>query len=91
MAIFTYVAGPNVVLIFADSVCAVVAANAIVRNRCMIEFCRNPAVGRVAAIAIVAAGYVRWVFSDRDCIVVAGLACTDDLSMINHHYWLPDR
>lgn len=57
----------------------------------MIEIRRYPGISCVAAIAIVAAGYVRWVFSNRDRIVVTGVTGTQDLCVIHHQSRLPER
>ncbi len=70
VAIFTDVAGQNVILVLANCIRAVVAINAIGRVVCMIEGCRYPSIGRMAGIAIVAAGNMGCVLADSDCVVV---------------------
>ena len=91
MAVFANVTGQYVIQCLASCVSTVVTTTAVASDRCMIEIRRYPGIGCVAAIAIVAAGYVRWVFADRDCIVVAGIASTNHLCMIYHQDWLPKR
>ena len=62
---------------------AVVAADTIASDICVVEVCRNPGGRRVAVIAIVATGYVGRVFARRDYAVVAGRTRTDDLCMVD--------
>ena len=72
MTVFTNVGRKNVCKVFARRIRAVMTADAAIDNRAVIEGCRNPAVGRVAGIATIAARNVRRVLADGNCIVVAG-------------------
>ncbi len=91
MAIFTDVGRQNVILIFAGRVCTVVAANAIAGDIRMIKIRRQPRHGRVAIIAVVAAGNMRWMLACRDGAVMTGCASTDDLRVIDYHNRLKER
>lgn len=70
--------------ILAGRIGAVVTASAIARDIDVVEIGRRPGHGRVAVVAGIAAGDMRWVLAGRDAAVVAGLAGTNDLSMIHH-------
>ena len=91
MAIFANVTGQYVIQCFASCVSAVVTATAVASDRCVIEIGRYPAIGGVTTVTIVTACYVGWVFANRDCIVVTGIASADHLCMVHHQDWLPKR
>jgi len=91
MAILADVGRQNVILIFTGRVCTVVTANAIAGDIRMIEIRRHPRHGRVAIIAVVSAGNMRWVLACRDGAVMTGYASTDNLRVINYHNRLKER
>ena len=91
MAIFANITGRYVIQCFAGCVCTVVTARTIARDGGVIEIGRYPANSGVTAIAIVTACYMRWVFADRNRIVVTGFAGTNHLRMVHHQDWLPER
>ena len=62
---------------------AVMTAEAVIRDRGMVEVGRDPAGGRVAIVTVVAARNVRRVLAGRGCAVVAGKTGADDLRMID--------
>lgn len=70
MTILTDVTRQYVILILADGICPVVAANAIGSVVRMIESCRYPTVGRMTCIAIVPTRDMSRVLADRDRIVM---------------------
>ena len=55
----------------ASRVGSVMTADAVINNVCVIEICRQPRDSRVAVIAIIAAGDMRWVFADGYHTVMA--------------------
>lgn len=65
VTIFAHIAALDMCQVFADCLCAVMAANAVPTDIDMIEVCWEPADGRVAVIAIDAARDVRRVFTGR--------------------------
>ena len=83
MAVFANVAGPDVVEGLAGCVCAVVTAEAVAGNVCMIEGRRQPRYRCMAVVTIITAGNVRLTLAQRDRIVVTGYAGTYDLRMID--------
>ena len=70
MAVFAYVAGQNVVLILARCFSAIVATNTIGRVIRVIKRRRYPAIGRMAGVTVIAAGYAALVFADGNRIVM---------------------
>lgn len=70
VTVFTNVAGQYVVLIFASRIRPVVTANAIVGVVRMIEGCRNPAIGRMTCIAIVATRDMGRILAYSDRVVM---------------------
>lgn len=83
MAVFANVAGPDVVEGLAGCVCAVVTAEAVAGNVCMIEGRRQPRYRCMAVVTIITAGNVRLTLAQRDRIVVTGHAGADDLRVIH--------
>ena len=64
---------------------------AIADDTCVVECRRNPTVGRMTIVTIVAARKVRWVLTCCDSAVMAGGAGANDLGMIYRHRWLKER
>ena len=91
MAILTDIGRQNVILIFTGRVCTVVTANAIADDIRVIKIRRQPRHGRVAIIAVVSAGNMRWVLACRDGAVMTGSASTDNLRVIDYHNRLKER
>ena len=91
MAVFTDVGGYYVIRRFTGSVRSIVTTGAIAGDIGVIECRRNPAGGRMTIIAGIAACQVRRVLADRNSIVVAGLAGTNDLGVIHRHGRLKQR
>ena len=83
MAVLTDVGRIDVVRPLACRLGAVVAAEAVTRDIHMIEIRRDPRVGGVAIVTVVAARDVRRVFPGGDRAVVTGNAGTNDLDVVH--------
>lgn len=62
------------------------AATAIINDAKMVEVRRSPGDGRMAVITGVAALHMRGVLASRDCAVVATVAGSNHLRVINRKY-----
>lgn len=91
MAILTDIGRQNVILIFTGRVRTVVTANAIAGDIRVIKIRRQPRYGRVAVIAVVPAGNMRWMLACRDGAVMTRCTSTDNLRVINYHNRLKER
>ena len=85
MAVLTEIAGRYMIDIFTDRVRAIVTTEAVTRESRVINVRRNPAGGRVAVIAVVAARNVRRVFARRNRAVMAGQTGADNLGVVNRN------
>ncbi len=83
VTVLTNIGRLDVGRVLADCIGPVVAAKAVASDRAVVEVCRNPAVGRVALIAGIAATYVWRILSGGNRAVVAGRTRADDLRMID--------
>lgn len=83
VTILTNITGRYVILPFTGCIRSVVATDTIVGNAGVVKRCRDPAIGRVAIIAIVATHYVVCILAERNSVVVAGGANTDNLRMVH--------
>ncbi len=79
MAVFANAARLDMRRTLSGSIYSVMAAGAIVDYASVIEVSGNPARGRMAVVAGVAANDVRWVLALRDRAIVAGVTGADDL------------
>ena len=68
----------------------VVAANAVIHNIGMVEIRRHPGHRRMTVIAIVAAGHMGRVFADSRDAIVAGVAGSAHLCVIDRVGGYPD-
>lgn len=69
---------------------AVVAGHAVANYVHMVEVCRHPCVGRVAVIAVVAAGDMVDVLAFGDYAIVATDTVAENLGVIDGNNRLPD-
>lgn len=74
----------------AGRVRAVVTTHAVVHNIGMVKISWHPGDRRVAVIAVIAAGYVGWVFTDGCKAIVAGITGTANLRVVDGVGWHPD-
>jgi len=74
----------NMRRMLARSLRAIVTADAVVGDVRVVEVGRDPGIGRVAVVAVVAAGNVSGVLACRGVAVVAGEAGANDLGVIDH-------
>jgi len=85
MTIFADVGRLHVGRTFASRFGAIVTAETICRDVCVIEIHRQPSRGTVAVIAIGATRNMCWVLPGRNDAIMAGPTGTDDLSVVNRH------
>jgi hypothetical protein len=86
VAIFADVGRLRVCRVFAGCVRAVMAVDAIACDGCMVEECRQPTGRRMAVVAGIAAGDMRRSLADRSDAVMAGIAGSDDLGVVDGHH-----
>jgi len=89
MAVFTHICGQNMCRSLTRRVVAIVAAGTIRDDVRMIKVRRSPGYGGVAVITVVAAGYVRRVFSSCDDPVVTSRTTPENLRVINCYCGFP--
>ena len=90
MAILADVAGLQMCLGLAGCVGAIVTGRTIAGDIHMIEIRGQPGNGRVAVVTGIAAGYMRGMLAGCRGTIVAGVARTDNLGVINGVGWRPD-
>ena len=90
MAIFANCRGLNMRSVLAGRLCAVVTADAIACDIDVIKVRRSPGHSRVAIVTGISAGDVRRILTGCDIAIVARLAGSYDLSMVDHGRWRPE-
>ena len=83
VAVFAYIGRLYMRRVFAGCIGAVMAARTIARDVDVIEVRWQPSDGRVAVIAIGAAGDVRWVLAGCYDAIVTGAAGANDLGVVH--------
>ncbi len=73
----------------ASRVRSVMTAAAVIDNVCVIEIGRQPRDSRVAVIAVIAAGDMRWVFANGYHTVMARATSPNNLSVVYRKCWNP--
>ena len=91
MTIFANVRRQRMICIFSGCVSAVVTANTIANDVCVVKVGGYPRHGCMTIVAIVATVYVCRVLADRNRTVVAGRADTNDLCVVNRDHRLEKR
>ena len=89
VAVFADVGRRDVHRVLACRISTVMAVDATTRNVGVIEVGRNPRDAGMAVIAIVTAGYVVWVLASRCVAVMAGIAGSQYLRVIDREYRRP--
>ena len=90
MTVFANICRLHMQRTLAGCVSRVVAANAVIHNIGMVEIRRYPGHRRVTVIASVAAGNMGRVFADSRDAIVAGVAGSADLCVIDRVGGYPD-
>lgn len=85
MAIFTDVRRRYVILVFSGRIRAVVAADTITGDVCMIKQRGCPTGGRMAIVAVIPACYMVRVLANRNVAVVTRRARANDLGVVNRN------
>jgi len=83
VTIFADVGRLRVQWTLASRVRSIMTADTVVDNVCMIEIRRQPRDSRVAVIAIIAAGDMRWVFANGYHTVMTRATSPNNLSVVN--------
>ncbi len=90
MTVFTDFRRNDVSRVLTRGVDTIVAANAVAGDIDMVKIGWQPGDGRVTIVTIVAAGYVRRVFTGRCIAVMTGSTATEHLCVIDHCCWIPN-
>ncbi len=84
MAVLANRRGLNMRSILTSRIATVVTTDAVARDIDVVKVRRSPGHSRVAIVAGISAADMRWRLAGRDIAIVAGLARSYNLSMINH-------
>ena len=90
VAIFADVGCLDVSRSLTDGIGAIVATNTVIHDVDVVEVSGQPRDCRMAVIAVIAAGDMRWVFAGRYCAVMTGAAGANDLDVVDRVNRYPD-